>query len=154
MKITVTNNQADLFLSPLKVRKIVRCILQDLLKIPCSEVAIHFVDKKEISKLHKKFFNDPTITDCITFPIDGPDEENGILGEVFVCPYVAIKYAKENNLDPYQETTLYIIHGLLHLLGFDDIKEKDRKVMRQQEKKLMDHLSEKKISLHKVVKNT
>lgn len=57
------------------------------------------------------------------------------LGDVFVCPRQAIFYADENGLDPYRETTLYIVHGLLHLLGYDDIEESDAKLMRRKELK-------------------
>ena len=104
-------------------------------KVLCSEVAIHFVSKKKICELHEHLFDDPTPTDCISIPIDAPSSDAPFshLGEVFVCPKVAIEYGG----DPEQETMLYIIHGLLHLLGFDDIKSADRKVMRREEKKAL-----------------
>ena len=103
------------------------------------EVSIHFVDTKEISALHKQFFDDPTPTDCISFPMDDPDEVGyRVLGEVFVCPEVAIEYARENGHNPYEETMLYIVHGLLHLLGYDDIEESDESKMRLAEQR---HLS-------------
>jgi probable rRNA maturation factor len=98
-------------------------------------VAIHFVSKKKICELHEMFFDDKTPTDCISIPIDDPEEDapHSHLGEVFVCPKVAIEYGG----DPIQETMLYVIHGLLHLLGFDDITPKDRKAMRKEERKAL-----------------
>ncbi len=104
------------------------------------EVAVFLVSKEEISRLHDEYFEDPTVTDCITFPLDGPDEEYRVLGDIFVCPEVAIEYAKENNLNSLEECALYIVHGMLHLFGYDDIKEKDRKVMKQAEKRYMEIL--------------
>ena len=65
----------------------------------------------------------------ITFPLD-----QDFLGEIFICPKTALLY---NPQHPYQETTLYVIHGLLHLLGYDDISSKERTIMRREEKKLM-----------------
>jgi len=107
---------------------------------------IHFVDKARISELHKVFFNDPTPTDCISFPIDSPNEKSGAhhtLGEIFICPEVAIEYARPKNKDPYAEITLYLIHGILHLAGYDDLKVEDRKKMRAMEKRCMQYLKKK-----------
>ena len=66
-----------------------------------------------------------------------------ILGEVFVCPHTAISYALKNNTSPYLEVSLYIIHGLLHLIGFKDIEKEDKKKMRAQEKSCLCYLEEK-----------
>ena len=113
------------------------------LKIDCDEVSIHLVDTKTISRLHAQFFDDPTTTDCITFPMDDPSEEGcQMLGEVFVCPATALDYAKKRGLDPYRETTLYIVHGILHLIGYDDIDPKERRTMRTKERQTMAHLEE------------
>ncbi len=84
-------------------------------------------------RLHKQFFNDPAPTDCMTFPIDCC-----YLGDIFISPQAALRYAPNQ---PYQETLLYLIHGLLHLLGYDDLKPTARRTMRKMEKKCMDHLN-------------
>lgn len=150
MKIHCSNTQSALKISPGDVERLVFSFLE-WKQIQCDEVSIHFVTKKEISQLHDDYFQDPTPTDCISFPIDPPgDSHSGytILGEVFVCPEVAEEYAKKNKGDPYRETTLYIIHGLLHLIGFDDIEEHDQTIMRAQEKSAMLYLEEKKEILH------
>lgn len=119
--------------------------------VQCNEVTICFVTKKSISKLHADHFDDPTPTDCITFPIDSPEEGGEgprILGEVFVCPEVAIEYTQKEGGDPYEEVSLYVIHGLLHLLGFDDIEKEDREEMRREEKSAIDYLKKNKVMLH------
>jgi probable rRNA maturation factor len=92
-------------------------------------ISIHLVVKKKISTLHKQFFNDSSPTDCISFPIDST-----LLGEVFVCPQVAKEYAP---LHPYVETSLYIIHGILHLLGYDDTEKKRRDAMMREQRRLL-----------------
>lgn len=115
------------------------------------EVIICFVTKESISKLHAYHFDDPTPTDCITFPIDSPKEEGEgprILGEVFVCPEVAIEYTQKEGGNPYEEVSLYVIHGLLHLLGFDDIEKEDREEMRREEKSAIEYLKKNKVMLH------
>ena len=107
-----------------------------MLKVKTDEVIVHFVDKKAIKKLHKQFFNDPSETDCITLPIDKPTDKQTIyhiLGETFICTDVAYQNAKIYKTSVVYEITLYVIHTILHLIGYDDIKEKDVKVMREKE---------------------
>lgn len=137
MLVLVSDRQKDLPLKheKKKIEALVKLVLEQEGRA-CDEVAIHFVSAPIICKMHKKFFDDPAITDCISFPMDAFREANFCyLGDVFVCPKQAIFYADENGLDPYRETTLYIVHGLLHLLGYDDIEESDAKLMRRKELK-------------------
>lgn len=134
VQVHIENRQKALPIRKRFFSNIVKETLQ-FLNIHCSEIAIYFVTEKQISKLHDEFFQDPTSTDCISFPLD---KEH--LGEIFVCPSVAISYAEKHSLLPLQETTLYLIHGILHLIGYDDLSPKDKKEMRRMEKKCMDHL--------------
>ena len=115
------------------IRKLIQSVLK-FQKSDCKELSIYFVTERRICGLHRDFFDDPTPTDCISFPID-----RDYLGEIFVCPKSAFRYTSENGGDPYEEIALYIIHGLLHLLGFDDLDPKERRVMRKNEKKCMAH---------------
>ncbi len=111
--------------------------LLEALDLTCDELSVHFVSKREIAKLHELYFQDPTPTDTISFPLDSPGDAKlpcRHLGEVFVCPAVALEYAKKKNLNPYLETTLYLVHGILHLLGYDDMRPRDKQKMRQKEK--------------------
>jgi probable rRNA maturation factor len=141
MIVNVSDEQTSLPLDPLQIEQIVHQVLKEE-GVITDEVNIYFVDTPTISNLHQLYFNDPTTTDCISFPMDLDDEETdySILGEVFVCPETAIDYAKENQHNPYEETTLYIVHGLLHLLGYDDIEDPDREEMRLAEKRHMHKL--------------
>lgn len=150
MNVHTVNTQSALVIIPEDVERLVKSFL-NWKSVECNEVSIHFISKDEISLLHKEHFQDPTPTDCISFPIDPPGESGGgysILGEVFVCPEVAIEYVKEEGGDPYRETTLYTIHGLLHLLGYDDQDDESRTIMRSQEKSAMIYLEENKELLH------
>lgn len=113
------------------VRSIVRKVLQ-LYQSNCSEVTVYFVTDRRICDLHQQFFNDPSSTDCISFPID-----HELLGEIFVCPKTALQYCADRGLDPFEEVALYVIHGILHLLGYDDLEPLQRRTMRKNEKKCM-----------------
>jgi probable rRNA maturation factor len=114
--------------------------LVDQEKISCKLIIVHFVSKKKISLLHDEFFQDPTPTDCITFPIDPIGPHCEILGELFICPQVALEYSKKHDILLEEELTLYLVHGFLHLLGYDDIDETQRESMRKKEKSCMDKL--------------
>lgn len=101
---------------------------------PQGELSIAFVDKLEIARLHDDFMGDPTPTDVITFPGD-PDIEQA--GEVIVCPQVAKEFAEKEILPFSNELSLYVIHGYLHLCGFDDIEDTDRAEMRKAEQQAL-----------------
>ena len=141
MKIEITDRQREMKISKLSVKSLVKAVL-DIYEIRCSLISIFFIREKETCSLHEQFFQDPSITDCMTFPMDDPYEEPcEMLGEIFVCPQVARDYALSHQSDPYKELSLYVVHGILHLLGYDDLTPKDRVKMRKEEKRCLDHLS-------------
>ncbi len=140
MIIHVSNRQKALKVSKPFIKKIVAEVIA-FEGQKCDEVSVHFVSVKEICALHAQFFDDPSKTDCISLPLDDEDVTHyRLLGEIFVCPETAIQYADSHKTDPNQELILYVIHGLLHLFGYDDIETKDRLKMRSAEKKHMAHL--------------
>ncbi len=140
MIVIISNEQSDLSVDTSQIEKIATQVVKEE-GITSNEVYIYLVDTLTICQLHKDYFEDPTPTDCISFPMDLDEgSEYAVLGEVFVCPKTAIRYANEHQMDPYEETTLYIVHGLLHLMGYDDIQDHDRQEMRMAEKRHMDKL--------------
>lgn len=84
-----------------------------------SLVEINIVSDEAIARVHGEFMDDPTPTDVITFHH----------GEIFVSADTARHTAPEHNLSPWQETLLYMIHGLLHLNGHVDQAEAERTEM-------------------------
>jgi probable rRNA maturation factor len=135
--IQIDNTQQLVDILDESVKTVVALTLQSE-GVSCDEVAIHFVDEKTLCDLHEQFFDDPSPTDCITLPIDPPNTKPYcLLGEVFVSPQAAIDYTKSKQLDLYEEITLYVVHGILHLLGYDDVQEEDRIAMRAAEQRVM-----------------
>jgi probable rRNA maturation factor len=123
------------------------------LKISTDEIIIHFVMEQKIRLLHKEFFNDPSTTDCITFPIDSPQDKVGsfhLLGEAFICPKAAVEYAKRHPIEPLEELFRYIIHCLLHLIGYDDIEPVERARMKRKERACLKKLFNTKPLLTKI----
>jgi len=138
LEVQIYNKQNHLPIDSSWIKGIVQTVLERE-GVACDEVIIHFVSKKKIADLHLQFFNDPSPTDCISFPMDQPHGSIPIslLGEIFVCPQIAHEYVKKNGGELRDEVALYIIHGLLHLLGYDDLTAKCRKIMRSKEKELL-----------------
>ena len=132
--VHVDNQQRAL---PIKKRTVSRIIkeLLSFLQIHCKEISVYFITEEKIAELHDQFFQDPTPTDCISFPIDDKH-----LGEIFICPAIAIAYAKKHHLDPFNETVLYLVHGILHLIGYDDLDPKSKRIMRKMEQKCMRYI--------------
>src|SRR5262245_40822893 len=81
------------------------------------ELSVSFVDEAEIEDLHVRFMDEPGPTDVLSFPLDDVDEDGvRLLGDVVIAPAVA---ACNNPDDPTAELRLLLVHGILHLLGYD-----------------------------------
>ncbi|MBA3815680.1 MAG: rRNA maturation RNase YbeY [Parachlamydiaceae bacterium] len=145
MNILVIQNQKKLKISDKSTQKVVKEFLT-VANVHYDEVTIHFVETEIICDLHSDYFNDPSPTDCISFPMDDTEVQGyRVMGDIFVCPETAIKYVNEHGGDVYQEVTLYVIHGLLHLIGFDDIEDIENETMRAAESLHLEHLRKKNI---------
>jgi probable rRNA maturation factor len=140
--VVIVDDQNDLHFCHEEAKAVITTLLSQY-NIQTDEVVFHFVDTETICQLHDSYFSDPTVTDCITFPIDGIDSSvsPSVLGEAFICPQTGIAYNPES---PYEELTLYIVHCFLHLIGYDDIDEEDRKIMRQEERNCLNLLKKEK----------
>lgn len=139
MDVHIFDQQSDCSIQSDQIIRIVHEVLQQEGK-RADEVVIHFVTTETICALHARYFNDDSVTDCISFPIDSPDEAGYcVLGEVFVCPKTAIEYARAHSVSEGFEITLYIVHGLLHLLGYED-DDAGEEAMRAAEKLHMKNL--------------
>jgi probable rRNA maturation factor len=82
------------------------------------ELSLSFVDGTEMAELHERFMNEPGPTDVLSFPLDDADEDGlrRLLGDVVVAPTEA---ERNNPDDPDAELRLLVVHGILHLLGYD-----------------------------------
>lgn len=147
-KLQLHNSQRVVPISPRSVESVVSFLIEAN-DLSCEEMIVHFVGKRKIAALHAEFFDDPTPTDCITFPIDSPEDPScKVLGELFICPQVAKEFAEEHGIPVYEELTLYLVHGFLHLLGYDDLTPDERKKMRAQEKRWMGALAKNGLGIH------
>ncbi|MGR3912326.1 MAG: rRNA maturation RNase YbeY [Candidatus Rhabdochlamydia sp.] len=126
--ITVTNRQRAIVIDPASVKKLVSFFLKEK-KISCQEVSVYFVGKKKICEIHGQFFQDPSPTDCMTFPMN-----HYFLGECVICPQIALEVNPEA---PYEEISHYLIHCLLHLIGYEDTEKAKQRKMRKEEYRIL-----------------
>jgi len=102
----------------------------EFLLCPPGELSLVFLTDSALAQLHADFLADPTTTDVITF--EG-DPALGVAGEVCVSVDTAIAYAKKHRRDFATELLLYVVHGWLHLAGYDDLQPAKKRVMRRAE---------------------
>jgi probable rRNA maturation factor len=97
-----------------------RSLARDTLRgegIGRAELSVSFVDAGEIADLHERFMDEPGPTDVLSFPLDDLDEaQTRLLGDVVIAPAEA---ERNNPSDPVAELRLLLVHGILHLLGYD-----------------------------------
>jgi len=91
------------------------------------ELSLSFIDDAEMEELHVRYLDEPGPTDVLSFPLDGEDERGlRVLGDVVVAPSVA---ARNNPADPAAELRLLVVHGILHLLGYDHEEDGEKATM-------------------------
>jgi len=136
--IQINNQYASLSFSQESLDKFFE-ILDSLsfCSIPNGEVSIAFLGDDSIATLHADFLDDPTPTDVITFPGD-PDMD--FAGEICTSVDHAIDRSKELNNPFKKELSLYLVHGWLHLAGYNDKAENERKEMRLAESQALSEL--------------
>ena len=100
-------------------------------------LSVVFVDDPTLAQMHGEHLGDPSLTDVISFDLG---TGGGVVGELYVSVDRARRLARLRSVPLERELTLYVVHGSLHLAGFDDIEESDRTKMRAAEAKVMTRL--------------
>lgn len=141
IKILV-NNVGGFRLSIKELQKVVETAAKLNKKIS-GEVEINIVGESEIKKLNKAWRGQNSSTDVLSFAWQEEEKlPSKCLGQIFICYPVIKKQAKEYGVTIRQEFYRMVIHGLLHLIGFDHIKQKEAlKMFTEQDKILNKALS-------------
>lgn len=103
---------------------------------PRAELAITLVDEPAMTALHQRWMDLDGPTDVMSFPMDelrpgpeGSEQVEGVLGDVVLCPSVALRQAEEAGHSVQDELLLLTTHGILHLLGFDHAEPEQEREM-------------------------
>ena len=130
------NNESAVEVDEAAIQRLAVYALDQLHVHPDAELAIVFVDEAAMEQLHVQWMDEPGPTDVLSFPMDElrPGSEDsitppGLLGDIVVCPQVAIAQAETAGHTAIEEMLLLTTHGILHLLGFDHAEPDDEKEM-------------------------
>ncbi len=96
---------------------------------PAAELSILFVGADHIRRLNARYAGDDYATDVLAFPMMEDDEESVLLGDVVVCPEIAQANAEKVGGTIESELRTLVVHGTLHLLGYDHQNDAQRAAM-------------------------
>jgi probable rRNA maturation factor len=132
--VAIANRQKRLPIERGRLRRVVRAILSDA-GIAAAAISVAVVDDPTIAALHAEFLHDPRPTDVLSFVLD--QSPRHLEGEVVVSADTAAASAPQFGGTAADELLLYVIHGALHLVGYDDTTPRKRAVMRKKEKEYL-----------------
>lgn len=139
------NNESTIEVDEARVLSLAKFAFDQLHLHSKTELAIQFVDEEAMEVLHIQWMDEPGPTDVLSFPMDElrPGSEGevtpaGLLGDIVVCPQVAIKQAAAVGHEPINEILLLTTHGILHLLGYDHAEPEEEKEMFGLQKSILD----------------
>jgi probable rRNA maturation factor len=134
------------------LRRITHHLLQNELELTSYQLGVHLVGTTEMAELNHDFLGHEGSTDVITF--DHSDTTDGSLnGELFISVADGVAQARDFGTTWQSELTRYIVHGVLHLRGFDDLAPAPRRLMKREENRLVEALQEK-FPLSKILKRS
>lgn len=138
MPLTLSNRQRTRKINVLRLKEIADTVLVELAG-PAAVLEINLVSPAQMAKVNESFLQHEGPTDVITFDYGEPGAT--LHGELFICPAVAVSQAREFRTDWRSEVVRYIVHGILHLLGHDDLETAARRRMKRRENRIMRDLA-------------
>lgn len=144
-EIAIANEQSACTIDSDELTEIARSVLRDE-GVDGAQISIALVDDAAIHEVNRRFLGHDFPTDVISFPLQEPaaldlpsrsgtgEPVRSLDGEIVISAQTALRSAGEVGCTPAEELTLYLVHGLLHLCGYDDQSAADRRRMRQREK--------------------
>ena len=138
MNLVIANRQRTKKINTRLLKQIVGELFGEL-EIAEAELGINLVGSREMTLINETFLQHEGSTDVITF--DYENSELQLHGELFICVDEAVSQAKQFGTNWQSEIVRYIVHGVLHLLGHDDLKPHLRRKMKREENRLVQLLA-------------
>lgn len=130
------NNESGESVDEKGLARLAEWILDQLRIHRQAELSIVLVDEETMAAYHQQYMDLPGPTDVMSFPMDElriPDAEDpapeGILGDIMLCPTVTARQAADHDRTPDAEAEYLLVHGILHLLGYDHATDAEREEM-------------------------
>ena len=135
--IQIAKNFQDVKVSLPRIKKLVKSICRRF-QLTNAMISIAIVDDTQMRKVNARFLNRKSTTDCLSFDLsDEQASESDKSFELVVNGQLALKEADLRGHNAEAELALYITHGLLHNLGYDDSTGKQAKKMHEMEDKIL-----------------
>ncbi len=116
--------------------RLARFVMDQMRVHPLAELCIKAVDESTIAELNERWMEKEGPTDVLAFPMDelrpglvNEDPEEGVLGDLVLCPAVAARQGEAAGHGTLAELELLTTHGILHLLGYDHAEPEEHRVM-------------------------
>jgi probable rRNA maturation factor len=135
IEVEVSDTQSHLAVAPAFVGALVRRVLL-LEGVEDASISIALVDDPTIHAINRRHLAHDWPTDVITFVLSEPDDPS-LAAELVVSAEMAASTARDAGVDPRSELALYLVHGLLHLCGFDDTTLEAAEEMRRREGEIL-----------------
>ena len=137
-------NETDYRLDELELVTLSRYVMEQMRVHPGADLCIRLVDEAAMEVLHVQWMDLPGPTDVMSFPMDelrpgreGAEPEEGVLGDIVLCPSVAAKQAAGAGHATEEELLLLTTHGILHLLGYDHAEPEEERAMFELQRQLL-----------------
>jgi probable rRNA maturation factor len=139
--VSLLNRQRTRTIDLPHLRRIVRHLLTSQLALRDFDLVIHLVNAAEMTRLNETRLRHAGSTDVITFDYTGNDPSPMLTGEIFVCVNEALIQGRRFKVTWQTELVRYIVHGMLHLQGYDDTRAAARRRMKAEENRLVRELA-------------
>jgi probable rRNA maturation factor len=144
--VFIKNRQRSIPINVRHLRWLTRSVLEDLLWVEDFDLAVYIVRAPLMAGLNKTHLGHAGSTDVITFDYteaSASDSESQpvLQGELFICIDEAVSQARQFRTTWQSELARYVIHGILHLRGYDDLQPDTRRKMKRQENRLLKKIS-------------
>lgn len=106
-----------------------------------SELCVSLISDVDMRELNRRYRQIDATTDVLCFP-QRSDVNPDLLGDIVISYQTALRHSRRLEITIEEELRLLIVHAVLHLLGFDHKKKKEREMMREKEKEVLDYLAE------------
>lgn len=139
MIVDVRNLQEKVKIDKKEIKKCAGSVLE-MMGEARSELSILVVSDSRISDLNRRYRGKDSSTDVLAFSMragEGVSKDSPILGDVVISAETAKREAAKRKISVKKEISLYVIHGILHLLGYRDQTPYDRKKMKAKERMLL-----------------
>ena len=131
VSVELSDTQSHLKVDPDAIVRLVRGVLEAE-DVSAAAISVALVDDATIRGVNRRHLGHDWPTDVISFPLSDPGEP-GLSGELVVSAETAAAAARRAGVSARDELALYLVHGLLHLCGYDDTAADDRDAMRDRE---------------------